>query len=300
MLTLSVQLEEGIAAVKTGDCETVEKYSDGLHLGINILSTLLLSASNYTQQRLVSPTRAEVDRAHLHGKSLNVGVPSLRNLLHISRARVALWSVLLITSLPLHLFYNSVVSTALGAYQYRVILTTPEQLHVGNNPDFVYMRDNLDSFERLGAPECMESYPIGYVMDRADVVVVLEHDTPHEFLDKNLSQVIESGNREYGRIYNWKCCFPFLEYMENECEPCFNWSAHNVDPRNWTIAAPYVPEGRVKVSHCLSRSAPEQCNLLMSYSNMAVVVFCNLIKAICMVVVLVRGSRRDTLVTLGG
>lgn len=286
--------------MKTGDCDTIEKHNDGLHLGINILSTLLLSASNYTQQRLVSPTRAEVDQAHLRGKSLNVGVPSLRNLLHISRDRLLLYSVLLATSLPLHLFYNSVISTALGAYQYRVILTTPEQLQVGSNPDFAYVRDHLTSYEHLESLECLESYPVEHTINRADVIVVLEYDTPHQFLDRNISQVIESGNGKYGSAYSWQCCFPLLEFMDDQCKPCLNWSLDKVDPANWTIFVPDVPEGRVKVSHCLSRPAPPQCTLVLSYGFMVVVTVCNLVKAVCMVVILIADSRRDTLVTLGG
>ncbi|PKY02017.1 hypothetical protein P168DRAFT_283780 [Aspergillus campestris IBT 28561] len=169
-----------------------------------------------SENRLVSPTRAEVDQAHLRGKSLNIGVPSLRNLLHISRVRLILCLVLLVTSLPLHIFYNSVISTALGAYQYRVVLTTPEQLQVGSNPNFAYMRDHLTSHKRLEPLECLESYPVEHTMNRADVIVVLEDYTSHEFLEKNFSQVIESGNGGYGGDYSWQCCFPLLEYMNDQ------------------------------------------------------------------------------------
>jgi hypothetical protein len=70
---------------------------------INALSTILLSASNYTMQCLSAPTRSEVDDAHSTGKWLDIGVPSVRNLGRIARKRVILWWLLGASSLPLHL-----------------------------------------------------------------------------------------------------------------------------------------------------------------------------------------------------
>ena len=86
-----------------GDCERVRRLNIGAHLAINILSTILLGASNYAMQCLSSPTRKEVDAAHARRKWLDIGVPSARNLGRISRKRVVLWVLLVISSLPLHL-----------------------------------------------------------------------------------------------------------------------------------------------------------------------------------------------------
>ena len=54
-------------------------------------------------QCLVAPTRAEIDKAHAKGAYLDVAVQSLRNLGSLSMYKVFLWSVLAISSLPLHL-----------------------------------------------------------------------------------------------------------------------------------------------------------------------------------------------------
>jgi len=88
-----------------GDCDRVETLNTGLHLGINILSTILLAGSNYTMQCLSAPTRSDIDAAHGRkpGMYLDIGVPSIRNLRHISRRRVILWAALALSSLPLHL-----------------------------------------------------------------------------------------------------------------------------------------------------------------------------------------------------
>jgi hypothetical protein len=86
-----------------GNCDRVERLNTGLHVLINILSTILLSGSNYCMQCLSAPTRSEVDKAHAQGKWLDIGIPSIRNVRHLSRQRIILWVLLALTSLPLHL-----------------------------------------------------------------------------------------------------------------------------------------------------------------------------------------------------
>jgi hypothetical protein len=86
-----------------GDCNRVENLNTGLHVFINILSTILLSGSNYCMQCLSAPTRSEVDKAHAQGKWLDIGIPSIRNIKHLSKQRITLWILLALTSLPLHL-----------------------------------------------------------------------------------------------------------------------------------------------------------------------------------------------------
>jgi len=92
----------GIATAFTGDCETASRFTTAFHLVINILSSLLLGASNYTMQRLVSPTRSEIDKAHARKKWLDIGMPSVRNLPSIAKSRVAFWVLLGLSSMPLH------------------------------------------------------------------------------------------------------------------------------------------------------------------------------------------------------
>jgi hypothetical protein len=73
-----------------GDCEKVRRMNTGLHFLINLLSAVLLSSSNYCMQCLSAPTRSEVDRAHAQSVWLDIGIPSVRNLRHISWKRAAL------------------------------------------------------------------------------------------------------------------------------------------------------------------------------------------------------------------
>ena len=72
--------DSGVAVVKDGDCSTTRRLNTLLHLLINLLSTLLLGASNYCVQCLSAPTRKDIDKAHAQHKWLDIGVPSIRNL----------------------------------------------------------------------------------------------------------------------------------------------------------------------------------------------------------------------------
>lgn len=93
---------DGILSLYSGSCDVVKRTDTIVHIIVNVLSTLLLGASNGCMQLLLAPTRAEIDRAHEKQIWLDIGVPSFRNLRHISGRRVCLWSLLALSSIPLH------------------------------------------------------------------------------------------------------------------------------------------------------------------------------------------------------
>jgi hypothetical protein len=86
-----------------GSCSKARSLNAGLHLIINVLSTLLLGGTNYSMQCLLSPTRQEVNKAHSKNAWLDIGVLSVRNLRRISKLRVALWALLGLSALSFHL-----------------------------------------------------------------------------------------------------------------------------------------------------------------------------------------------------
>jgi hypothetical protein len=73
-----------------------------VHLLINILSTGMLSASNFCMQLQAAPTRANVDQAHENNEWMDIGVSSYRNLKYISKSRKVAWALLAVSSLPIH------------------------------------------------------------------------------------------------------------------------------------------------------------------------------------------------------
>ena len=96
------KVENGSGTVWSGACDKAKWKNASVQIGVNILSTLLLSASNYCMHCLGAPRREEVDRAHAKKTALHIGVPSLQNLKWLDRYRVALWVVLGLSALPIH------------------------------------------------------------------------------------------------------------------------------------------------------------------------------------------------------
>ncbi|KAI1377152.1 hypothetical protein F4677DRAFT_454255 [Hypoxylon crocopeplum] len=110
--------QNGVGTIYEGDRNTIGTLNRWIHLLINVLGTGMLSASNYCMQLQAAPTRADIDHAHqaeLHeqnrthreGQWLDIGVPSLRNLLYVSNWRRVAWALLALSSIPVHLTYNS-------------------------------------------------------------------------------------------------------------------------------------------------------------------------------------------------
>lgn len=94
---------DGRIPLYEGTCSKVRQLNVGAHLLINILATILLGASNYCLQCASAPTRSEIDKAHKEKQWLDIGVLSRRNLRLISKKKLVLWILLVLSSLPLHL-----------------------------------------------------------------------------------------------------------------------------------------------------------------------------------------------------
>lgn len=92
----------GVGLIYEGDCTTVKNIDLWAHLLINILSTGMLSASNFCMQLQMAPTRANVDQAHENNEWMDIGVSSFRNLKYISKSRKLAWIILGVSSLPIH------------------------------------------------------------------------------------------------------------------------------------------------------------------------------------------------------
>ncbi|KAI1290665.1 hypothetical protein F5Y03DRAFT_377894 [Xylaria venustula] len=93
------------------DCDSgkVAAVNFALHLLINIGSTLVLASSNFFMQVLNAPTREEVDNAHSKFSWLGIGVLSFRNAFGVSTFKTWSYVSLLVSSVPIHLLFNSAV-----------------------------------------------------------------------------------------------------------------------------------------------------------------------------------------------
>lgn len=94
-----------------GDCreDGTKTMNTLLHLLINALSTVVLASSNFFMQVLNAPSRPELDASHARGKWLDIGIVSWRNAISLSKFKLAAWIALCLTSIPIHMLFNSSV-----------------------------------------------------------------------------------------------------------------------------------------------------------------------------------------------
>jgi len=132
---------DGVGTLFKGQCTKASRMDSGMHVVINIMSTLLLGASNYVMQILGAPTRSQIDAAHAQKRSLFIGVPNIRNLKWVGLRRTMLWLLLGLSALPLHLFWNSAVFSTLQANQYDILVVSNDFV---NSDTFDCNLENLD------------------------------------------------------------------------------------------------------------------------------------------------------------
>ena len=114
----------GYGTIQRGSCDVSKTLNLWLHLAINILSTGLLLGSGAFMAAATAPSREEVDLAHRKSRWLSIGLLSVRNLTGVSVKKVLACIVLALTSLPVHLFYNSVIFPSLSGNDYfRAVVT---------------------------------------------------------------------------------------------------------------------------------------------------------------------------------
>ncbi|KAK8010178.1 hypothetical protein PG990_009143 [Apiospora arundinis] len=84
-------------------------------------------------QILAAPTREEIDRAHAKNLSLELGVPSIKNLRYIKRTRFGLWLFIGLWSTVLHLIWNSAIFASFPVVSVPRAIVTNDFLSAGDN-----------------------------------------------------------------------------------------------------------------------------------------------------------------------
>ncbi|KAL8700901.1 MAG: hypothetical protein Q9201_005196 [Fulgogasparrea decipioides] len=317
-------VQEGIGTIHDGSCSRTKNMSLWLHLAINVLSTTLLGASNYCMQCLSAPTRKEMDRAHQRCIRLDIGVPSVRNLRFISWKRSLLWLLLVSSSVPLHLFYNSAVFSTLSAREYTILAISPslargesfnasgvlpDNSTAPSRPPGYFSQTDLIEYglrvlknsgdkslwQHLETKQCIQAYRQEFMSVHGDVLIVssaLDDSYPIEYIDTSIPKARSAFT--YG--YNWMCqdykdwidyITHGFQFVNGQCE-LTNLSKAS---ENWRIRD-------FPVNSCLSFRAEEHCRLQFSLPLLILVTVCNLIKAAGMILMTCRRDA-DPLVTLG-
>ncbi|KAB8263109.1 hypothetical protein BDV32DRAFT_9105 [Aspergillus pseudonomiae] len=288
-------LTENRGVLYTGDCTKTKRMSTGLHLVINILSTALLCASSYTMQCLCAPTRTEIDRAHLKNQWLDIGVSSVRNLFRISKMKLILWLILALSSLPLHLFYNSTIFSTITNVEYEIFAgnkpfsdfnaNTVRPPHDDIETDTVRYMNPYFSFARmlekgqhgelypLKNADCMSAYATNFQNEYGSVLLLTDdfhpNDTDFDFLSYQGASTPMRGNNPYA----WMCCnhTVYACDMQTICRDQLPEIRAHVD--NWIV-------GGYRVKSCLAERIPGKCKLEYSLPLAIIVIIFNVVKAI--------------------
>ena len=232
------------ATLYRGKYSTSKNWVRGLLFLINVLSTIMLAASNYCMQCLSAPSRKIVDNAHTQQKWLDIGVPSMKNLCFVGWRRCILWILLLISSLPIHLMFvsmfpfprrpcltvayrcNSAVFSALGTNEYNILLALAD-FDIKNPPDHdpafascfeknVAMNmsnfyTQVAHFEELDKQKCIDTYAVDFVAGRGTLILITNDLTA----DNESLRLVATGNsrESYTSVPFMRMC----DYSNQHC-----------------------------------------------------------------------------------
>lgn len=293
--TKTLEMNGGIGTIQRGSCQKTKNLSLWLHLVINALSTALLSASNYCMQCLSSPTRKEIDKAHASHVWLDIGVPSVRNLRRISWKRIFLWWLLAISSLPLHLMYNSVIFDTISTHSYYVFVVSKEFLTGAPFGMLLAEEDSItqilldlrdlslnSTLERLEKRDCILKYG-GLLSKNSNVLAVSStSNATNSILD------IDHNEETLTSFFSWTCEF--------DLDAEINTGGCNINKASKS-AQPWYFRGH-QIEYCLSQPVQEFCELQFSLPIILIVIVCNLGKMIGMVSIVWK-EKSEPLITLG-
>ncbi|KAK6536919.1 hypothetical protein TWF281_001126 [Arthrobotrys megalospora] len=289
-----------------GDCKKAKRFNTIFHIMLNIFSTILLGASNYCSQILMAPTRKEVDKAHREGKWLDIGLISVKNWSCMTSGRRALAAILVLSSLPLHLLYNSTVYLTLQSNSYGIELVTRESDYyrgIAKDPS------TPDRYVALEPLECLDAYTEAFLTRYSNLILILDAG-PYNHTHAgggggiDIGSLCRTGAPVGAASFAWICDKwtgyggPMIKSMA--CKgPELRCSKNDIIGQvkeNETAAWNY--KGGV-VEGCLATPTQEHCKIRFQGLLMLVVVVSNLAKLIAILTTISLYGDRQILATVG-
>ncbi|ETS81121.1 hypothetical protein PFICI_06123 [Pestalotiopsis fici W106-1] len=308
-----IVVEDGLSTFHEGSCQTTKTISLVTHLIINILSTLLLGCSNYCMQILASPTRDEIDAAHSKRQWLRIGVPNFQNLAHVDWRRSVLCVLLAVTSLPLHLLWNSAIVQTVSSNDFYVGGVTSnfdsginatvdgplfiEGWYTGDHQNFsdVWLKAmSGPNVTRLTASDCITEYGTPMLQKYSNVALVfnLENKTNTLlFAGIHTTGADEHGdNGTIGVGDTWVCGFPspfstvceissLAENNGSYWTPLSAASGWRTLESNQYLAD--IASSNTSVTGCLAETVDRPCRIGTTPAILYVVAAANAIKVFC-------------------
>ncbi|PUU76460.1 hypothetical protein B9Z19DRAFT_990518 [Tuber borchii] len=257
---------------------------------------------------------------------MDIGVPSVRNLFRIKAERRILWIAIGVTSIPLHLLYNSAVYISLAANDFYIFTVTNNHFEPGaytNTSSHAFSEFNWATpnattgeeyaevqlfksmlegrntgtgrYEDLTPSQCAKRYNTDFLLTNRNLFLVTSHASNAAHNDTLLARIYFEQDDPLPS--DWLCRYdPVVVSRDDyQCNP--NELASNVTRGlPWQMDLSYV--GVIEISGCKSERAAEKCKVQFSLRIMIAVICCNLVKVCAMIMTVVR-SREPTLVTLG-
>ncbi|KAF5006967.1 hypothetical protein FDECE_6683 [Fusarium decemcellulare] len=158
-----------------GSCSKSRTINILVHLLINLFSSVLLAASSYGMQCLSAPTRTEVDKAHRQEAWMDIGVLSVRNLWRLPWTRSILWALLALSSVPLHLLYNSVIFSSLSTVDYAIHSVYKNTASIRK----VLETAVIEKWDNFSTSACLDAYATSFQTSRKDVLLVCNETKPN-------------------------------------------------------------------------------------------------------------------------
>ncbi|PUU72168.1 hypothetical protein B9Z19DRAFT_1172619 [Tuber borchii] len=264
---------------------------------------------------------------------MDIGVPSVRNLFKIKRERALLWMAIGVTSIPLHLLYNSAVYTSLAANDFLITIVTNNHFEkgsytnttiaIGNFRDLSpnaatgkkygeigYQADlpeiqlfssilegynvSTEIYKDLKPLECAKAYNTDFVSNNRNLFLITKNSSNATHNNTILDMIRINSNGTAPT--SWMCTDSDPSGLKSA------WCDTNKPVANLTSGLPwrmnFSTAGVVDIAGCKSEITDEKCKVEFSLEIMIVVICCNLVKACCMITAVVR-SQEPTLVTLG-
>ncbi|XHG01953.1 hypothetical protein AWENTII_005319 [Aspergillus wentii] len=294
----------------TGSCKTASTVTTVAHVIINILSTILLAASNFSMQCLASPTRKEVNQAHSNRRWLSIGTPNIRNIVFVSKSKALLWLILAASSFPLHTVWNSTVFETRSTNDYLITAATEDFFngtewkyaaalygssmthtewgmasdiisHLQHEAISSRSGNSSTGLERLDVDDCIKAYAQDELSDRRHLLLVIDghqYDTNGTVLGMHNSTYSVDGDP----LFAWMCDkYALIGYD-------YIWKCvHNLPGKKWTLgdttfnSYPGTPLNDAPIQYCYSETTPEKCKASIVPLFLIVVIICNVIKILC-------------------
>ncbi|KAK4215121.1 hypothetical protein QBC37DRAFT_282310 [Rhypophila decipiens] len=255
----------GSVNVLSGSCQRVNLAKVWIQLAITTASLTLLAASNFAAQAWTALTREEIDRVHRSGDTVDIGIPSLRNITRISLPQRILWVVIFVLATTIHLVYSSAISSSSSASDYTVSVLGREEFlrffstHGSStypSPDAPqYQLSGHRQWENMTLQGLVQRYGTGFADDYRSVILVAEsicnrHTYTRHAKDPSSAVLYRGVMQTMSEIPQTRWLCDLFDHSQIDFEgihAAINKAAENNRPYDCIILSPWALSERVEL-----------------------------------------------------